>query len=231
MHYAKGLGMAEFWTAGHADTISTPLRPFRCVLRGLFNEEQKHAKSSREVGGTAHGAEAGEVVSAQERKDRTISQLSAIFQDAPEDLRKHAGMFYSFVTPHPSEHAGADLHAPTLVKLIVHWLADRSKHSATLLVFDDAQWLDPTSWALCEALASSEKCRGRVVMVFSSRPFTKDSELARRASFLVTRASSNHLKLPPMTKPELLQVVGKRLESDDVESKSGGVFAPKSPAR
>ena len=230
MHYAKGLGMSAFWTAGHADTISTPLRPFRCVLRGLFNEEQKHAKSSREYGGAGGGAAAGEVVSAQERKDRTISQLSAIFQECPEeDLRKHAGMFYSFVTSNPSEHAGDALHAPTLVKLIVHWLADLSKHSAILLVFDDAQWLDPTSWALCEALASSERCRGRVVMVFATRPFTKDSSLARRVSFLVTRASSNHLKLPPMTKPELLQIVAKRMETDKITKKSGGVFAPKSP--
>ena len=46
VHYATGLRMDVFWSAGHADTVSTPLRAFRCVLRGLFHEEQKHARLS-----------------------------------------------------------------------------------------------------------------------------------------------------------------------------------------
>ena len=46
VHYATGLRMDVFWSAGHADTASTPLRAFRCVLRGLFHEEQKHTRHS-----------------------------------------------------------------------------------------------------------------------------------------------------------------------------------------
>jgi class 3 adenylate cyclase len=230
MHYARGLEMDCFWTAGHADTISSPLRPFRCILRGLFNEEQKHAKLSA---GASSGAEGGELVSEKFQKDRTITQLTNVFSslDCPEDLRRHAGMFYTFVTAHPSEDAGSDLHAPTMVKLIVHWLAERcARHPPTLLVLDDAQWLDPTSWALCEILAASEKCRGRLLMVFASRPIPKHSMLARRTQFL-RRSSSNHMELQPMTKPELIEIITKRLESESIESSSGGVFTPDSPAR
>ena len=234
MHYAQGMQMDRFWTAGHVDTANTALRPFRCVIRGLYAEEQKrmqrHANSHRGSPGSSSSAD-GERESEKFQKDRVLGQLTAIFSssDCPEELRKHAWMFYSFVTTLPCESTDLNLHAPTMVKLIVYWLAERcTHHGPTLLVLDDAQWLDPTSWALCEALAASEKCRGRLFLVFASRPIVRRSELAKRTSFL-RRSLSNHLELQPMTKPDLIEIVKKRLESDSAASSSRGGLA--SPAK
>ena len=228
MHYAQGMQMDRFWTAGHVDTVSTALRPFRCVIRGLYAEEQKRLQRHAD----SHRGSPGERESEKFQKDRVLGQLTAVFAsaDCPEELRKHAWMFYSFVTTLPCDSSDLDLHAPTMVKLIVYWLAERcTHHGPTLLVLDDAQWLDPTSWALCEALAASEKCRGKLLLVFASRPIVKCSELAKRTSFL-RRSLSNHLELQPMTKPDLIEIVKKRLESDSASSSRGG-FAPSSPAK
>ena len=192
---------------------------------------QKRTKSHRSLPGASDSA-GREQESEKFQKDRVLSQLTSIFAstDCPEELRKYAWMFYAFVTALPCESKDLELHAPTMVKLIVYWLAERcTHHGPTLLVLDDAQWLDPTSWALCEALAASEQCRGKLVLVFASRPIAKHSELAKRTRFL-RRSLFNHLELQPMTKPDLIEIVKKRLESDYAGSASGSGFAPSSPA-
>ena len=69
--------------------------------------------------------------------------LDRIFEsDAlPREIKRHAQMLHAFVGSHPSGGKSqgergslGQLHAPTMCKLIEHWIAERCQHSPTLLV-------------------------------------------------------------------------------------------------
>jgi class 3 adenylate cyclase/tetratricopeptide (TPR) repeat protein len=85
------------------------------------------------------------------------------------------------------------------------WLCRRSDHAATILLVDDAQWLDPTSRDVLAKLASGPAGLG-VVLAYRPEPGTE----------WITSMCADSLELQPLNRAQSVQLIGHVAEVDEL---------------
>lgn len=137
---------------GHADSMehSTPYHVWRAIFSQLFGLDESHHQSGM------HGMGAFELI----HYDSVCMQLAPLLSAVlPLDIPDN------HITSHMSGHVRADNTRDVLVQL----LRVASRRAALLLILEDANWMDSSSWAL--ALTVSQKIPS-VLLIITTRPLT-----------------------------------------------------------
>jgi hypothetical protein len=172
------------------------------MMQGLLNEDM--------------GGAAVEQVDSESHRRRIMTTLNNIFDKSRLETDVHLLIGHVVSDSQAGDPAAemVDVHVTKLCALIKYWILQRCSRNPMLMVFDDAQWLDPSSWKLCEELLDGGS--NDLVMIFSTRPldeggFWKQGKLKEWTDFL-GRQNSPHIILPPMPKGDIKDVVAHHLQ-------------------
>ena len=174
---------------------------FRSCMQNLLHEE---------MGGVAVTATDPDIF-----RRRIVSTLSQIFEKSP--LGKDAHLLIGHVISDSQSgdvpSVMNDVHHLKLCALIKYWILRFCKMSPVLIVLDDAQWLDPSSWMLCEELLDGST--DNLLVIFSTRPLDEGDPcrrgMLRKSTEFLRRIRCPHITVPPMPKTDIRGVVGAHL--------------------
>jgi class 3 adenylate cyclase/tetratricopeptide (TPR) repeat protein len=102
-----------------------------------------------------------------------------------------------------------DQRADVTVQLLTRLLSCRTSAGATLVVVEDAQWLDTNSWSLLRAIAREMP---RTLTLITTRPLPSDSEAQRMLRAL---AAAEALRLDSLSAIDTAELVRRRLGVDE----------------
>ena len=86
---------------------------------------------------------------------------------------------------HPAAAIGPTVKRHLTIEALVNWFADRSKDHAATIVFEDVQWIDPTSKLLLDRLANWAKNAKALVVITLRTDSSSAAEEVLRVSGLV----------------------------------------------
>lgn len=188
LHYAASLGMTSFWTAGHPHSQQTPLRPFGVVVQGLFQLASRWTARLDQSSSLLPSVSVSGCRLSEESMRRWHQEvLDTVFADASRSLARQASMLLRGLLGLGGQHghgAGSTVDITTLVQLVEYWICEVACTARpVLLVIDDAQHLDASSWQLCRALLASEACvKGGLVLVLALRTASPPSSAETAAA-------------------------------------------------
>jgi class 3 adenylate cyclase/tetratricopeptide (TPR) repeat protein len=190
---AQSLGLRTLVTAADAIERSTPFYAWRAIFNRALGLDHLLDPTERRT----------QIMTWLEREPRWQNWgplLSDILQlDWPPNE----------TTAHMAAQVQADNLQELLLGLLDMALHDTAERS--VLIFDDGEWLDSTSWALLSR--AGDRIRALVV-VLATRP--PNDPIPIEYQQLLTRSDVLHLMLEPLPAADVAALIGQRLDVDHV---------------
>ena len=155
-------------------------------------------------------------------------RLSALLDGAPGSLVSRAPLLRGVLGVEWDEdeitrEMGAQARAETTRELLVWLFRAASRGSATLLVLEDAHWLDSSTWALAADLWEQSDA---LILVVATRPLGEG--LPRDARRLIEHADAQRLELDALAPDEVEALVCQRLGVTEVPRSIAALVQEKS---
>ncbi len=186
---AREEGVSVLVGGGDAVERSAPYHAWRPVFAQLFGVEEN--------------------LEPEERRARALPRLEGLL-GAPESLERapllNAVLPLELPESEITEQMSGQVRADNTNELLVRLLRAAASRSPTLLVLDDAQWLDSASWALAELAA--ERVRPLVLVIASRPPGEEPPAVYRR---LLRSPGVRRIQLGMLPGEEALELVCGRL--------------------
>jgi len=117
----------------------------------------------------------------------------------------------------------AEGRAASTRDLLVWMMREVTRTSSTVIVLEDAHWLDSASWALSEAVLNELH---PLLLVIVTRPLPA-AEMPAELARLLARESTVAIKLDALSAEDTLALVCERLDVDSIPEQVGGLIRAK----
>ncbi|NUP14188.1 MAG: AAA family ATPase [Polyangiaceae bacterium] len=189
---ARASGMRVFTSAGDTVERDTPLRCWRTIFYSLFDLADDTATSTLEE----RVAERARAVDPAIEADGRLPLLNTLLQTRFPETE---------LTRWISDEVRADNTRETCVRLLALLLG----RSSTVILLDDADWIDSASWALLRRLWQEQL---GVLALVMRRPSTPgERSLGKEYEELAAASSTVHFTLQSLGDDETLDLVRARL--------------------
>lgn len=185
--------------AGDAIEKSASYFPWRPIFRQLFGLEN-----------ALDGLEAGRQGMVALSKQQTDSILASFTERLPDmaDRAPLLGVVLPIDLPdnHITRHMSGQIRAQDTQRLLVALLEQAARTTPTLLVLEDAHWLDSASWALARTVAEELP---NIYLMVVTRPL--GDPLPTDYKRLTQVLGTQFIRLQPMSAEDTLSLVSMRL--------------------